>query len=311
MLVFGFCLRLDAAAADPALPTTISGEIGALTLPSKILDREVKLWVWLPPGYHDAANAARKYPVLYLLDGDDMFDAKISPRGRDYQVDEILTRLIGEGKIEPVIAVAIGKHPANDIPPGEGRHDEFLPYPDPQFFPDRAYPRGQVYPRFLVTEALPFIAGRYHVTDDYKQTAIAGVSYGGVAALYALIQQPRKIGRAIIESIAPQVGNGQLVRDTEHLFFGGDRVALGVGTEETGPENPKHNQAWVRSVETIARNLEAADLPPKVQLTVEPGGRHGGAAFTRRLPADLIFLFGVPPQAAVPAAKTNKPGSVP
>lgn len=282
------------AATSAVAKPPVAGDIEPQTLTSSVLGRDVKLWVWLPPGYRDAANADRAYPVLYLLDGEGQFGA-----GR---VDEILGRLIAEHRIEPVIAVAVGQNTANETGRTEGRHDEFLPYGDPVFFPERAAPRGQVYPRFLVAEVLPFIAARYRATSDFRQIAIAGSSYSGIAALYALIQQPRKFGRAIIDSPSFQVGNGRLLTDAGNLMAAGVRVALGVGTLETGPASPEINHAWVRFVETLAQKLESAHFAPKVRLTVDEGAFHGTEAYLRRLPDQLIFLFGVQPKETAPVS---------
>jgi enterochelin esterase-like enzyme len=288
-------LLLFAGSAAPAFAgttTVVAGDIEAQTLTSSVLGRDVKLWVWLPPGYRDTANGGRPYPVLYLLDGEGMFGT-----GR---VDEILGRLIAESRIEPVIAVAVGQNTANETGFTEGRHDEFLPYADPVFFAARPAPRGQVYPRFLVAEVLPFIAARYRVTSDFRQTAIAGNSYSGVAALYTLIQQPQKFGRAIVDSPSFQVGNGRLLSDAENLMAAGERVALGVGTLEAGPARPEINQAWVNFVQILAKKLESALIPPQIRLTVEEGAFHGTEAFLRRLPAQLIFLFGEPAKETAP-----------
>lgn len=288
VLVIGQAPSVAAKSSAPA-----AGDIESQVLTSPILARDVNLWVWLPPGYRDAAQAGRHYPVLYLLDGDGLFGP-----GR---VDEIVARLIAGNRIEPVIVVAIGQNKSNETGRTEGRHDEFLPYGDPVFFADRVAPRGQVYPRFLVAEVLPFIAACYRVTADFQKTAIAGSSYSGIAALYALIQQPRKFGLAIVDSPSFQVGNGRLLTDAENLMAAGTRVALSVGALETGPTTPEINRAWVRFVEALGGKLESAVLPPKVQVTVEEGAFHGTEAYLRRLPANLIFLFGTPATNAVPA----------
>ncbi|MGA1266587.1 MAG: alpha/beta hydrolase-fold protein, partial [Phycisphaerales bacterium] len=67
--------------------------------------------VWLPPGYSDPANAERRYPVLYMHDGQNVLDPSTAFLGREWRVDEVAERLVREGRIPPLIIVGIWNTP--------------------------------------------------------------------------------------------------------------------------------------------------------------------------------------------------------
>jgi enterochelin esterase-like enzyme len=119
-------LPLLASAQAPACKPTVTGHVDTLRLTSKIFQNDRSLRVWLPPGYEDAANAQKKYKVLYVLDGQFAFDVCNSPFHQELGADEALTELIAAGKIEPLIAVAVDSPSAADL-----RRREYIPYPDP------------------------------------------------------------------------------------------------------------------------------------------------------------------------------------
>jgi enterochelin esterase-like enzyme len=162
-----------ATAQTPACTSTATGDLTILSFPNKTFGTAGFLNIWLPPGYASRANASRRYPVLYMLDGQILFD---DCRGGipEWHIDETLTRLIEAGSIDPLIVVGID--------PGRRMH-EFLPYKDTVFSPASPEPAGKLFPDFLANEVAPFIAARYRIEKGPQ--AIGGSSYGGVAALYA------------------------------------------------------------------------------------------------------------------------------
>lgn len=116
--------------------STVVGHLDIVPLPSRVFDNSRALRVWVPPGYDDAANATKKYKVIYLLDGQDAFDACTAEDHVEMHADETLTRLITSGKIEPIIAVGVDSGSQIDrdgvATDGEAqRAREYLPYPDP------------------------------------------------------------------------------------------------------------------------------------------------------------------------------------
>lgn len=276
---------------------TVAGELHISSFPSKTFGDTATVRVWLPPGYSDAANAHKKYPVFYMLDGQNLFDVCTAfGEKHEWQVDETMTALITDGKIPPMIVVGVDNAGAN-------RSNEYLPYQDFDFMTTPGEPAGKRFPSFLADEVLPFVAAKYRVETGPKNTTIGGSSYGAVAALYAVLTRSDVFGSALLESTALQVGNAQLVRDTSPLPLGPVRVYIGVGSSEFGghsgepSEHPKdlaqHNAGFVKLSEMLAANFKGALLNhPEVLFVVENGASHNEAAWARRFPKAAQFLFG-------------------
>ena len=137
---------------------------------SRIMDRKRDFFVWLPPGYE--LNPAKHYPVLYMHDGQNLIDPKTSYAGRDWQVDETLTRLIKEFKIKEVILVGINN-----------TEDRLEEYSDSE--------KGERYRKFLIEELKAFVDSKYRTLTDNKNTAIMGSSMGGLASFLDRMETPR------------------------------------------------------------------------------------------------------------------------
>src|SRR4029077_13891451 len=128
-----------------------SGAAGDLRLhefPSRIFRNTRFLRVWLPPGYDDAENEGRYYPVLYLNDGQNLFESATAFAGVEWQVDETADRLIREGVVPPLIVVGMDNT-------GKDRIREYMPYRS--MHPRMLRVRGRYYPDFLMKEVMPFV----------------------------------------------------------------------------------------------------------------------------------------------------------
>jgi predicted alpha/beta superfamily hydrolase len=262
------CLSCVASAQQVPCKATVVGRLDIVPLTSRVFHNTRNLRVWLPPGFDPAKN----YPVLYILDGASAFDVCASFNHEEMHADETLTELIATGKIPPLIAVGIDNG-SDAIHQGDGngnaRAREFLPYPDP-YDRDTLAPSGTGYPDFLESEVMSVIAAKYPVETGPQHTAIWAASYGGVAALYTLTHRPDLFGSAIIESPALEVGNGQLLRDTEFLVRMPSRIAVGVGTAED-QDRFGSNAAYMRMIQQLVKNLKTAYLPGEVRLTITEG----------------------------------------
>lgn len=275
----------------PTCRSAVVGDLRVEQFEGKIFTGVHTLRVWLPPGYSDPANSNRTYPVLYMLDGQNLFDTCTSGFAHEWQIDETMTRLIHAGAVEPLIVVGIDHA-------GKSRADEFIPFADSFFDPDLK-PHGTEYPEFLANEVLPRIASKYRVRGGRLNTAIGGSSFGAIAAIDALISRPLVFGRGLIESPSMQIGNGELVRETRDLEFAPERVYVGVGTEEmvsTADEDRKRgasaaefDSAMVRSVTALAANFRADGS--EVKLVIAQGAHHNELAWAERFAAAIQFLF--------------------
>src|SRR6185503_14814690 len=166
---------------------------------------------WLPPGY--AANRAARYPVLYMHDGQNVFDPGTSFGGVDWGVDETMTRLIREGKVRPAIVVAIWNTAK--------RYQEYMPQKPLAGTTSHSTGFGSTiqnseiisdnYLRFLVTELKPFIDRTYRTKTGRADTFTMGASMGGLIAAYAMTEYPEVFGGAGCVSTGWPVADGAVI----------------------------------------------------------------------------------------------------
>ncbi|MBD3583634.1 alpha/beta hydrolase [Flavobacterium selenitireducens] len=156
--------------------TTASAQVTTVEIPSPQLGVTKKIWIWLPADYD---RSTQKYPVLYMHDAQNLFDAKTSFAG-EWNVDESLEKL--DSRI-----IVVGIAHGNDK-----RLDELTP------FPHEKYKGGQAdaYLDFIVSTLKPEIDKRYRTKKDVQNTAIMGSSLGGLVSFYAVLKYPKVFGKA-------------------------------------------------------------------------------------------------------------------
>jgi predicted alpha/beta superfamily hydrolase len=142
---------------------------------SQNLDSKRDFFVWLPPSYSKETH--KMYPVLYMHDGQNLIDPKTSFTGKDWRVDETVTRLIKEYKITEIIVVGINN-----------TDDRLEEYSDSE--------KGKNYVRFLVEELKPFVDSKYRTLKDSHNTAIIGSSMGGLISFIAAWEHPEVFSMA-------------------------------------------------------------------------------------------------------------------
>ncbi len=277
------CMKQEQAAAT-ACESTATGDLRLQQLDSRIFGNNRTLRVLLPPGYDAPANAERRYPVLYMLDGQNVFDACLSDVShKEWHADETLYQLIGEGRIPAMIVVGIDHA-------GKDRGHEYLPYKDEVGNPGMPEPAGQRFPDFLTDEVMPAINSRYRTQLGDASTGLGGSSYGGVATLYALLARPDVFGYGLVESPTMWVGKGQLVRDTNPLGSRPRKVFVGYGGREGGGSGDDQILSLIRQVEA---NFHAAGYgEAEFRFVLDAEARHDEPAWAARLPGALEFLYG-------------------
>jgi predicted alpha/beta superfamily hydrolase len=275
----------DAPVASPPCASTATGDLHVHTLDSRIFGNTRKIRVLLPPDYDLPANAAVTYPVLYLLDGQNLFDRCLSDVSHEeWGVDETVYRLIREKKIPPMIVVGVDHA-------GKDRAKEYLPYRDFVGNPEMEEPEGKRFPDFMTREVMPLVDGRYRTKRDAYSTGIGGSSYGGVATLYALLAKPNRFGYGLIESPTLWIGMGQLVRDTSPLVALPKRVFVAFGGKEG--DDPKIIEKMVGLIRVVEHNFREAGYDEgSFRFVFEPDARHDEIAWAKRLPGALTFLYG-------------------
>jgi enterochelin esterase-like enzyme len=276
-------LRDGAAAVSEGVRA--SGATGDLRLHefrSRVFRNTRYLRVWLPPGYDDAENAARHYPVLYLNDGQNLFEAATSFTGVEWQIDETADRLIREGAVPPMIIVGIDNA-------GKDRIREYMPHRS--MHPMMLRVQGKYYPDFLMKEVMPFVGRNYRVATGPENTGLGGSSLGALIALYTAIARPGLIGHLLLESPSLWASHRQAIKESRLVRSWPERIYLGVGTAEAG--SAERSRTVVDDVRELAAILRRAVLSEKrLRLVIKDGAGHNEGAWAERFPDALQFLFG-------------------
>ena len=255
-----------------------AGNLWLHELNSRIYGNTRLVRVWLPSDY-DGWGATR-YPVLYLNDGQNLFDPATAFGGVHWQVGETATRLIIEQKIRPLIIVGIDNT--------KNRAQEYIPYKSKD--PRVLNAKGKCYPDFLRREVMPLIEERYPVLKGAENTGLGGSSLGGLITLYTQLAAPGVFGRLLIESPSLFVANRKILDECRRFRNWPSRVYLGMGTREVG--NPDKDAQVVddtRELETILR--EAGLDERRLKVRVQEGASHTESAWAARFPQALEFLY--------------------
>lgn len=268
----------------------VTGDLRLHQLASRVFGNTRTLRVWLPPCYDSVASQGRRYPVLYLNDGQNLFDSATSLfNPMEWRADETARALIESGAIDPVIVVGI------DNAGRRARGHEYLPWVDVTLSPPEPDPQGRRYPEFLVDEVIPFVNARYRTRTDAASTALGGSSYGALISLYVALVRPSVFGRLLLESPSLYVDDAHILREVAQGQWPA-RVYIGVGTNEGGrpgcdPRAARMTQ-MVSDVRRLEQLLRHSGLDStRLLVTVAPCAVHDEAAWAARLPDALRFLF--------------------
>jgi predicted alpha/beta superfamily hydrolase len=266
---------------------SVTDMLDVVPFTSKIFHNTRMLRVFLPGNYFSPRNRQRQYPVLYLQDGQNVFDKATSFTGREWEADETVDHLVSEFKIHPMFIIGI-----DSAPDPHQRAVEYLPYPDTlnPHSPSAQDLRGKDYARFVVTEVMPFIEKHYRVATGTASTAIGGSSYGATAALYTALHNPRTFGKVLLESPILEVGNGQLLHEAQELKTPPSKMYIGVGTSDGW--DAETSERFVKDVQQLEKVLRAKGMgPTRLKVVIDSGAEHGEDAWARRLPEALLFLY--------------------
>jgi predicted alpha/beta superfamily hydrolase len=258
------------ASADPG--HTVVGTLRVLEkLWSPQLRNERDLLVYLPPSYE---QSDRRYPVIYMHDGQNLFDSATSFAG-EWEVDQTMEHVSGRG----LEAIVVG------IPnTGEQRLTEYSPFVDERM----GGGGGDAYLDFIVQTVKPIIDQDFRTRPEREGTAVSGSSMGGLISLYAFFRHPAVFGFVGAMSPALWFGGRSIFPFVTERPFSPGRIYLDVGTNE-GRE-ALHDVRRMKEVLARKGYVVGRDL----LYVVEMGGRHEERAWARRLGRALHFMLGVP-----------------
>lgn len=267
-----------------------SGVLGRLVIwqdvASSLLGPTRHVEVWLPPGY-DSSSSSR-YPVLYMSDGQNLFDPRIAFTGVDWGVDEAVVRLSERGTIPPVIVVGVWSTAE--------RSTEYSPWH-----------RASTYARFLIEELMPRVNREFRTLTGPSNTGVMGSSMGGLLSFYLVTHHPEAFGACGCESTHFPLSEAVAVRS-----FGLPPVAR----PDTTPYVVRDIEAGMRAPATArywfafgSLGIDSAYVPShegargwllrqgKVEgrdfvIRRYEGATHNEASWRARIDDDLTFIFG-------------------
>jgi enterochelin esterase-like enzyme len=268
---------------------------------SKLIDAR-NIDIWLPDGYSDK----EKYAVLYMQDGQSLYDAESTWNKQAWEVDQVAGKLIAKGKTQKFIVVGIWNN-------GSKRH--------PEYFPQKPYesltqiqkdtitaqlqkagktseifkPYSDLYLKFLVTELKPYIDKNFSTKPGQKNTFVAGSSMGGLISMYAICEYPKVFGGAACLSThwpGTFSANNNPVPDAFVNYL------------KANLPNPKDHKIYFdygdQTLDAMYKPLqEKVDVVMKAkgftnknwETKFFPGENHSEAAWAKRLDIPLLFLL--------------------
>jgi enterochelin esterase-like enzyme len=267
-----------------------SGVLGRLVywrdVASEYLGAARHVSIWLPPGYDE--DLGRRYPVLYMSDGQNLFDPRIANTGTDWGVDEAVVDLVDEEAIEPIIVVGIWSTAA--------RGREYSPW--------HLAPQ---YARFLIEELMPRVDSEFRTMTDAAHTAHMGSSMGGLLSYYLAMHHPTEFGAGgclsthfpLSEEVAARIMRGvdrpekpdatpYVLRDIEGGLTvpPGTRLWFDYGTKGLDSEyGPTHDA--VRQWLVQQQRIDGTDFVIRCYEEAD----HNEASWRERLGDPLRFLF--------------------
>ncbi len=264
---------------DNALHHTLTGNIHVHhNFHSRHLRADRDVIVYLPPGYdHDPS---RRYPVLYLQDGQNLFDAATAFLGNEWGLDEAAEQLITQGQIEPLIIVGIYNT-------GMKRIGEYTPVRD------RRGRGGQArrYGKLIVEDLKPFIDHRYRTYPEATATGLGGSSLGGLVTLYLGLEFHKVFGKLVVMSPSVWWANGDILHRVNKLKKKLPlKIWLDIGTAEGS--NP---DATERDAKRLCDALveKGWEIGRDLAFEVDVGAGHNERAWGHRICHALRYLYPV------------------
>jgi len=251
---------------------TVAGDVRVLRGVGNAAVAARDVLVYLPPSY--ATATWRRYPVLYLQDGQNVFDAATSYAG-EWGADETAGMLAGRGLEAILVAIPNA---------GKDRADEYSPFPlrPPS---SRRNTQADAYLDYLLTVVKPAVDTSFRTDSTREGSGIAGSSLGGLIALYACLERPTAFGFCAALSPALWPGRGrifEIARGRREKQDPRPRVYLDAGQNEAG----ERFVTQVRRMRDLLRD-EGYD----VAYVEDMQGQHNEESWRRRFPAVLTWFL--------------------
>jgi predicted alpha/beta superfamily hydrolase len=238
------------------------------------LGRTRDIWIYLPPDYED--NTSKQYPVLYMHDGQNLFDVITSSAG-EWGVDETLEDIFENGNTEGVIVVGIengGTHRTQEYCPWEFQYDNEI-----------LGGEGDEYVDFIVNTLKPHIDENYRTLPNRENTGIVGSSMGGLISLYAGIKY-----QGIFSKVCAMSSSFWMGYDNMMSFLAShskeDTMLIYLDTGELEGQDMVDNTNGVYD-----KLLEIGFSQDELMKVLDEDGQHNEAFWRERFPNAFLWLF--------------------
>ena len=232
---------------------------------SGINDRDVV--VWFPPGYE--TERTKRYPVLYMHDGQNIFDPATSAFGVDWKIDETFDSLIRKKFIPPMIVVGIYNTSDRTREYGQGE-------------------KGMAYMEFIVRKLKPFIDSVYRTKRDAKNTWVGGSSMGGLISFMLAWEYPKVFSKAICMSPAFKISTIDYVKVVNASTRKSNGQSFYIDNGGVGLESQLQP-----GIDEMIKALKAKGFRQNKDyfLIIDPEAKHFESAWAERFPEALLMLY--------------------
>lgn len=272
----------DLGGAPPPSPSSVTGNVRYLHgVASRYLPRKRDIIVWLPPDYD--ANPKRRYPVLYMHDGQNLMDTATAFSG-EWHVDETAQQLVRSGEVEPLIIVGVYNT--------EDRFAEYTQVRDTGEYAQLGGGSADAYGRFLVEELKPLVDKTFRTRTDAASTGLVGSSLGGLVSMHLGLTRSDTFRRLGVMSPSVFWGHRDILTRVKGLKKKpASRIWVDIGTEEGhGSQETVEDARLLRDALVAQGWVVGKDL----QYVEAPGAIHNENAWAERFDDLLRYLYPTP-----------------
>lgn len=258
---------------SPATKPIITGNYQIIkAVKSQFLKPERDVIVWLPASY--AKSSRQRYPVIYMHDGRNLFDATTAFGGSEWGVDEVMTEGVTSGQLHEAIIIGIDNT--------ADRMSEYTPFVDTK----HSGGDGENYVRFIIEELKPLIDKKFRTLPDTNNTFIGGSSLGGLISLYAGISHPRVFGGIIAMSPSIWWADGKIIDwlISNNIAGYNGRIWVDMGTRE-GEEAIAFSRKLASEIASQTPTFKG------LHYREFSGGTHSEQSWRQRLHLPLRFIL--------------------
>lgn len=230
---------------------------------SKALNNKRDIIVWLPPNYKKEKQ--KRFPVLYMHDGQNIMDPKTAYLGVDWQIDETASRLIKTGKMQEFLIIGIYNTP-----------ERLEEYSDS--------PKGKNYMRFIVEQLKPFIDKYYRTLPDKEFTATMGSSMGGLISFLLAWNYPDVFGKAACLSSSFYYDNDKAIEMVKN--YNGEKKKIKIYIDHGEDGLPRGQKMFCEL------SQKSYLIGTDIDYFYAPGADHTESEWAKRLERPLLFFFG-------------------